>query len=69
MEIIGHVGVINRDIKLIHVEARPVEVERPYADISKANKLLGFEPTVDFETGINLLIDWYRNYKSELWMY
>jgi UDP-glucose 4-epimerase len=67
--IIKHAGVGDRDLEPIHVEARPVEVERLYADISRANKLLGFRPSVDFETGIKLLIDWYKNYKSELWVY
>jgi UDP-glucose 4-epimerase len=56
-------------LKPIHVEARPVEVQRLYADISQANKLLGFAPQVSFETGVKMLVDWYKNYKSELWMY
>ena len=59
----------NKELKPIHVEPRPVEVQRLYADISKAHKLLGFEPQIDFESGLNSLIDWYKNYKSELWMY
>lgn len=64
-----HASLLDKDLKPIHVESRPVEVERLCADISKANKLLRFKPSVDFETGIRLLIDWYKNYKSELWMY
>lgn len=62
-------AAVNPDLKPIHVDARPVEVQRLYADITKANKLLGFKPQVDLEKGIALLIDWYKNYKSELWMY
>jgi UDP-glucose 4-epimerase len=53
----------------IHVEPRPVEVQRLIADISKAKKLLKFKPKIEFEKGLALLIDWYRNYKSELWLY
>ena len=53
----------------IHAEPRPVEVERLLADISKANKRLGFKPEVDFESGLAKLINWYKNYRSELWMY
>jgi UDP-glucose 4-epimerase len=57
------------EVKPIHVEPRPVEVGRLFADISRANKLLGFEPKVEFEPGLATLMDWYANYKSELWMY
>ncbi len=56
-------------IKPVHVDARPVEVQRLYADISKARNLLGFQPKTSFEDGIEIIIDWYRNYKSELWEY
>jgi UDP-glucose 4-epimerase len=66
--VINHSGVVN-DLRPIHVEARPVEVQRLFADISKANKLLGFEPHVEFERGIISLLEWYKNYRSELWMY
>lgn len=62
-------GASNKDLKPVHVEARPVEVQRLYADTSKAKNILGFSPKVDFERGLNLLLDWYRNYRSELWMY
>jgi UDP-glucose 4-epimerase len=56
-------------LKTIHVDARPTEVQRLYADISKAKESLGFTPIVEFEQGISRLMDWYRNYKSELWLY
>ncbi|GAA0202575.1 NAD-dependent epimerase/dehydratase family protein [Halobaculum roseum] len=35
-----------------HVDPRPGDVERSRADISKARRLLGFEPSVDLHTGI-----------------
>lgn len=66
--IIRHAAV-NKALKPIHVEARPVEVQRLFADISKSNKVLGFTPKIEFENGILRLIDWYKNYKSELWVY
>jgi UDP-glucose 4-epimerase len=58
-----------KEMKAIHVEPRPVEVRRLFADISVSQKLVGFKPKVDFETGLSTLIDWYSNYKSELWIY
>jgi UDP-glucose 4-epimerase len=62
-------AAFDKNLKAIHVEARPVEVQRLFADISKSNKLLGFKPQIKFEKGLGLLIDWYKNYKSELWIY
>jgi UDP-glucose 4-epimerase len=34
-------------------------VSRRLADISKAKRLLGYEPTVSLEVGLKLLSDWY----------
>lgn len=58
-----------KNLSAIHVDARPTEVQRLFADISKAHKSLDFVPKIEFEKGISLLIDWYRNHKSELWTY
>ena len=62
-------GAQDNKLRPIHVEPRPVEVQRLIADISKAKKLLEFRPKVQFEKGLALLMDWYKNYKSELWLY
>ncbi|HKR72719.1 MAG TPA: hypothetical protein VJR94_01265, partial [Candidatus Nitrosocosmicus sp.] len=57
------------NLRPIHVASRPTEVLRLYADISKARSTLNFTPEIGFEQGISMIIDWYKNYKSELWMY
>ncbi len=36
------------------------DVERTYADISKAKKLIGYNPKVSFKTGINNFVNWYK---------
>ena len=36
------------------------DVRDSNADISKARKLLGYDPEYDFKTGINLAIHWYK---------
>ena len=36
------------------------DVDRTCADISKANKLLGYEPRVSFEEGIRHTVEWYK---------
>jgi len=46
-------------------EARDGEAKHTHADISKANELLDYEPTVGIRDGIRRLIDWYR--ENEDW--
>ena len=41
---------------------RAGDVRDSNADISKARKLLGYDPSYDFEKGIGLAIDWYKEY-------
>jgi hypothetical protein len=41
-------------------EAREGDAEHTHADISKANELLGYEPTVDIREGTRKFIAWYR---------
>lgn len=41
---------------------RAGDVRDSNADISKARRLLGYNPEYDFEKGIGLAIDWYREY-------
>jgi UDP-glucose 4-epimerase len=43
-----------------HQPARPGDIRHSLADISRAKKLLGYRPTVDFATGLTRTIDWYR---------
>jgi UDP-glucose 4-epimerase len=39
---------------------RAGEIHRSWADISKARRVLGFNPQVDLEQGITQSVDWYR---------
>lgn len=41
---------------------RKGDVRDSNADISKARELLGYDPEYDFEKGIALAIDWYKEY-------
>lgn len=40
--------------------AQPGDVSRTYADIGKARRVLGYNPTVKIEEGIVDFVDWYR---------
>ena len=41
---------------------RKGDIRDSNADISKARELLGYDPEYDFERGITLAIDWYKEY-------
>lgn len=44
-----------------YAEPRAGDVRDSQADISKARKILGYEPTVSFEDGLKRTIEWYRS--------
>jgi UDP-N-acetylglucosamine/UDP-N-acetylgalactosamine 4-epimerase len=44
----------------IHEEFRPGDVRHSQADISKARRLLGYEPTQDARSGLRLALPWYE---------
>ena len=37
------------------------DVDRTYADISKAQRMLSFKPTTNIEEGISKFVKWYNN--------
>lgn len=55
-------------IESVHVERRPGEVKRLVADISKANKVLGWQPQYPIEKGLQKFIEWYKNYRFQEWI-
>ena len=68
--IIDKSGINNTGkLKPKYVESCPVEVQRLFADITRAKELLKFKPMISFESGIEMLIEWYKNFKSELWTF
>lgn len=54
-EALGKEAIINR------LPMQPGDVNRTYADISKAKKLIGYEPKVNFKEGICKFIKWYKS--------
>ena len=39
---------------------QPGDVNRTFADISKAKKMLGYDPDTQFEDGIRKFVEWYK---------
>lgn len=53
---------LNKDVEPNYGPPRKGDVRDSNADISKARELLGYDPEYDFEKGIALAIDWYKEY-------
>ncbi len=51
---------LGKEIEPVYGPARKGDVRDSNADISKAKELLGYDPEYDFERGIALAIDWYK---------
>lgn len=60
-EMINIIGkTLNVKPKIKQLPMQPGDVDRTYADISKAKKLIGYEPKTTFEEGIKKFIEWYK---------
>ena len=54
-------GLIGATVEPTYAEGRAGDVRDSQADISKARRLLGYEPIVDFEEGLRRTVEWYRS--------
>lgn len=55
--------ICNTDIQATHTDPRPGDVKHSQADISKAKRLLNYEPAVDFESGLRSTFEYIQNSK------
>jgi len=61
-EVIGITNeLLGRNVKPIYEAPRPGDVKHSLADITLAKKTIGYKPTIQFEQGLRLAIDWYRD--------
>lgn len=51
--------VLNKTPNIEELPMQPGDVERTFADISKANRLIGYEPKTSFKQGIENFVKWY----------
>lgn len=54
------------DVEPIHVGSRPGDVRLSHADVSAAQRDLGYVPVVSFEEGLVKTLDWFRSRHREL---
>lgn len=52
---------LNVDIKPIYAPDRAGDIKHSNADISKAKRLLGYEPQYSFDRGLSEAIEWYKD--------
>jgi UDP-glucose 4-epimerase len=53
-----------RPKEIVHDLSRPVGVTSRAADLTKARKILSWEPEVSYEEGFRRTIDWYRSHRD-----
>ena len=58
-------NVLNVEPKIKELPIQPGDVNITYADITKAKRLIGYEPKISFETGIEKFIQWYKENKRK----
>jgi nucleoside-diphosphate-sugar epimerase len=56
--------IIGAKIEPEHTPSRPGDVKHSLADISKARRLLGYEPTVNVREGLERTVNWHRKRKT-----
>ena len=53
---------IGKEAKKNLLPMQPGDVLETYADITKAKKILGWEPKTEIEEGVKKFVEWYRDY-------
>ena len=57
-EVVGKKAIIDRK------PMQPGDVDRTYADITKAKRLIGYNPQTSFKEGIENFVNWYKENKE-----
>ena len=60
--VIGFVNeIVGKDVKPEYAAPQPGDVKHSLADISLAEKVIGYKPVIDFRAGLEKAIEWYRD--------
>ena len=51
--------LVGKKAAIVHKPAHPADVQATWADITRARRLLGWEPEVPLEEGLKRTVDWY----------
>lgn len=68
-EMINTIGKVLGLVPVIEqLPMQPGDVDRTFADITKAKNLIGYEPKMSFEEGIRNFITWYKDNNIEFYL-
>lgn len=56
--------LLGKKAKIDYLPANPADMPSNWADVSKARRLLGWDPKVSLDKGLRLLTDWYLKEQS-----
>jgi nucleoside-diphosphate-sugar epimerase len=51
--------VLGADVEPNHIESRPGDVRHSFADLSQSKADLGYEPSIDFASGLRTTVEWF----------
>ncbi len=60
---------LGKTARIKYQPLHPADAMANQADVTKAGRLLGWEPHIDLDTGVQRLVDWYlqqRNWASQI---
>lgn len=52
---------LNKKAKINYLPEQPGDVKITYADISKARRIINYNPSIDLELGIKKFVEWFMN--------
>jgi nucleoside-diphosphate-sugar epimerase len=52
--------IMQKNIKPVFIEKRPGDVQRTLALIEKAKKTINWQPAINFEEGLRITVNWFR---------
>jgi UDP-glucose 4-epimerase len=53
-------NIMNTHIQPIYSAPRPGDIRHSLADISKAQRYLGYQPHIDIDKGLQMTVEWYK---------
>lgn len=62
---IAEITKTKSELKIGEIPYRPTEIWRMYADNTRAKEILGWQPTVGLEKGLELTVDWFRDHLTK----
>ncbi|HET7767823.1 MAG TPA: GDP-mannose 4,6-dehydratase [Chloroflexota bacterium] len=51
--------LLDREVVTVPAPEHPMDAKRTWADLTKARRLLGYEPTTSFEAALESVVEWY----------